>query len=115
MKNILTANRVLTATTLGALTVLASAAIAGGHHPRTAGAACCKAAGRTSPARPYFAEQVSAPYRADFGYPQTGFLSGYEGLPFMDGGGVHQRYPYHSYRRPWFHPGPASANISIVW
>jgi len=43
------------------------------------------------------------------------FLSGYEGLPDMNGGGVHYRYPYHSYRRPWFHPGPASTNVTIVW
>jgi len=42
-------------------------------------------------------------------------LTGYEGLPNMDGGGVHGRYPYHSYRRPWFHPGPKSANVTIVW
>lgn len=41
--------------------------------------------------------------------------TGYEGLPNMDGRGVHGRYPYHSYRRPWFHPGPKSANVSIVW
>ena len=46
---------------------------------------------------------------------QPGFLSGYEGLPNMDGGGVHYRYPYHSYRRPWAHPGTPSTNISIVW
>lgn len=44
-----------------------------------------------------------------------GFLSGYEGLPNMDGGGIHHRYPYHSYRRPWAHPGPPSTNITIVW
>lgn len=42
-------------------------------------------------------------------------LTGYEGLPNMDGRGVHGRYPYHSYRRPWFHPGPKSANVTIVW
>lgn len=41
--------------------------------------------------------------------------TGYEGLPNMDGGGVHIRYPYHSYRRPWFPPGPASTNITICW
>lgn len=46
---------------------------------------------------------------------RTTFLSGYEGLPNMDGGGVHYRYPYHSYRRPWFHPGPPSTNITICW
>ncbi|MBL8816652.1 MAG: hypothetical protein JNL58_11530 [Planctomyces sp.] len=45
----------------------------------------------------------------------SGFLTGYEGLPNMDGGGVHYRYPYHSYRRPWFHPGPHSANVTIAW
>jgi hypothetical protein len=44
-----------------------------------------------------------------------GFISGYEGLPDMDGHGVHYRYPYHSYRRPWFHPGPPSTNVTIVW
>jgi hypothetical protein len=42
-------------------------------------------------------------------------LTGYEGLPDMDGGGVNHRYPYHSYRRPWAHPGPRSSNVSIVW
>jgi hypothetical protein len=44
-----------------------------------------------------------------------GGYTGYEGLPNMDGGGVHGRYPYHSYRRPWAHPGPRSTNVSIVW
>lgn len=43
------------------------------------------------------------------------FLSGYEGLPNMDGGGIHHRYPYHSYRRPWAHPGTPSTNVTIVW
>lgn len=43
------------------------------------------------------------------------FLSGYEGLPDMDGGGIHHRYPYHSYRRPWAHPGTPSTNVTIVW
>jgi hypothetical protein len=55
------------------------------------------------------------------GYAQSGsptvgsFLSGYEGLPNMDGGGIHHRYPYHSYRRPWAHPGTPSTNVTIVW
>jgi len=44
-----------------------------------------------------------------------GGYTGYEGLPIMDGGGLHGRYPYHSYRRPWAHPGPKSTNVSIVW
>jgi len=50
------------------------------------------------------------------GSPASGsFLSGYEGLPNMDGGGIHYRYPYHSYRRPWAHPGTPSTNVTIVW
>ncbi|MCA9064752.1 MAG: hypothetical protein KDA96_16890 [Planctomycetaceae bacterium] len=50
------------------------------------------------------------------GYAGSGSgLTGYEGLPNMDGGGTHDRLPYHSYRRPWFHPGPPAKNITIVW
>ena len=45
----------------------------------------------------------------------SGGPTGYEGLPNMDGRGLHGRYPYHSYRRPWAHPGPMSTNVSIVW
>jgi hypothetical protein len=29
--------------------------------------------------------------------------------------GIHDRYPYYSYRRPWYTAGPASANVTIVW
>ena len=43
------------------------------------------------------------------------FESGFENLPDMDGGGVHHRLPFHSYRRPWAHPGIADTNINIVW
>ncbi len=27
----------------------------------------------------------------------------------------HVRYPYYSYRRPWYTPGPGSVNVTIVW
>ena len=43
------------------------------------------------------------------------FESGFENLPNMDGYGVHHRLPFHSYRRPWAHPGVADNNINIVW
>ncbi len=43
------------------------------------------------------------------------FQSGFESLPNMDGGGTHHRLPFHSYRRPWAHPGIAHNNINIVW
>ena len=43
------------------------------------------------------------------------FQSGFESLPNMDGGGTHHRLPFHSYRRPWAHPGIADNNINIVW
>jgi hypothetical protein len=29
--------------------------------------------------------------------------------------GLHVRYPYYSYRRPWYHAGPPSVNVSIIW
>jgi hypothetical protein len=29
--------------------------------------------------------------------------------------GDHGRYPYYSYRRPWYTPGHLSANVTIVW
>lgn len=29
--------------------------------------------------------------------------------------GLHLRYPYYSYRRPWYPAGPASVNVTIVW
>ncbi|MCA9008737.1 MAG: hypothetical protein KDB01_03270 [Planctomycetaceae bacterium] len=50
------------------------------------------------------------------GHPDPrSFESGFENLPNMDGGGVHHRLPFHSYRRPWAHPGVADNNINIVW
>ncbi|MEW4527207.1 hypothetical protein [Maioricimonas sp. JC845] len=30
-------------------------------------------------------------------------------------GGLHPRYPYYSYRRPWYYRGPASLNVTIPW
>lgn len=30
-------------------------------------------------------------------------------------GSLHQQFPYYSYRRPWYTPGPASLNATIVW
>lgn len=29
--------------------------------------------------------------------------------------GTHLRYPYYSYRRPWYPAGPASVNVTIIW
>ncbi len=29
--------------------------------------------------------------------------------------GMHLRFPYYSYRHPWFYDGPASLNVTIVW
>ncbi len=29
--------------------------------------------------------------------------------------GDHERYPFYSYRRPWYSPGPASHNVNIIW
>lgn len=40
-------------------------------------------------------------------FPPLGMLPGPVGL--------HTRYPYYSYRRPWYTPGPASLNVNIIW
>jgi len=29
--------------------------------------------------------------------------------------GIHDRYPYYSYRRPWYTPGRPSQNVNIIW
>jgi hypothetical protein len=29
--------------------------------------------------------------------------------------GLHVRYPYYSYRRPWYPAGPESINVTIIW
>jgi len=29
--------------------------------------------------------------------------------------GLHVRYPYYSYRRPWYPAGPQSINVTIIW
>lgn len=73
-------------------------------------------------------------HEGHYGAPAYG-MQGYDGYPreippynsfslgsqdrlwFQSGppGGEHARYPYYSYRRPWYAPGPASRNVNIVW
>jgi hypothetical protein len=80
--------------------------------------ACCGVGGGMLPLGDLYGSGSLYGTSANHGYgsPAPGsFLSGYEGLPNMDGGGIHHRYPYHSYRRPWAHPGTPSTNITIVW
>jgi len=38
-----------------------------------------------------------------------------DGPAAFAGGGLHNRYPYYSYRRPWYSPGPSSVNVTILW
>ena len=48
--------------------------------------------------------------------PGMAFPHGYPGVPsFGPAPGLHARYPYYSYRRPWYTPGPASLNVNIIW
>lgn len=35
--------------------------------------------------------------------------------PISNSGGLHTRYPYYSYRAPWYYQGPPSLNVTIVW
>jgi hypothetical protein len=57
------------------------------------------------PAQPFGA------WRQDFGYYW------YHPAAVVPGAhaGWHPRYPYYSYRRPWYPAGPASANVTIIW
>ena len=57
-------------------------------------------------------------YPSGFGCPcmGAGFPSAAGMVPggwVMGGGGIHYRYPYYSYRRPWYSPGPAVRNYTI--
>lgn len=83
----------------------------------SAAASCCGlGGGMMQLGSVYGAGSMYSGVSGHHGSPAVGsFLSGYEGLPNMDGGGIHHRYPYHSYRRPWAHPGTPSTNVTIVW
>jgi hypothetical protein len=52
-------------------------------------------------AAPQFAPRHPAFYAEVIGAPPTDLF--------------HVRYPYYSYRRPWYTPGPGSVNVTIVW
>ncbi|MCA9036430.1 MAG: hypothetical protein KDA91_14950 [Planctomycetaceae bacterium] len=80
----------------------------------SAAAGCCGMGGLGSVGGLYMDAAAGMGYGPAFGMVGQG-MTGYEGLPNMDGGGVNYRYPYHSYRRPWANPGPRAANVSIVW
>ena len=67
---------------------------------------CCGLGGLQGFSGLTMASAIDAGHLAGMGGHHGGSLTGYEGLPNMDGGGVNHRYPYHSYRRPWFHPRP---------
>jgi hypothetical protein len=51
--------------------------------------------------------QVPEAYWSPYG-PMHGFVA-------VPAGELHVRHPYYSYRRPWYTPGPASLNVTIVW
>ncbi|WP_437230998.1 hypothetical protein SH661x_002253 [Planctomicrobium sp. SH661] len=56
---------------------------------------------------------------APYGFPQYNSFSTGPSYPVrMDtgpAGGEHARFPYYSYRRPWYTPGPVSRNVNIIW
>ena len=65
--------------------------------------------------------QMAAPMMMGF-MPMMPFDMGGGGMGFggggMGGGGTHVRYPYYSYRRPWYFPGQPSNHATIdgpVW
>ncbi len=95
----------------------AAPAVQAGCNCGIAAASCCGMGGAGGVGMLYadqFGGMATSTGGFDPGAGSSG-LTGYEGLPNMDGGCENYRYPYHSYRRPWFHPGPQATNISIVW
>lgn len=65
------------------------------------------------PVQLYSAPVYSAPV---YTVPQLPVWTNPPRLPStVPAGALHSRYPYYSYRRPWYTPGPASLNATIVW
>ena len=64
---------------------------------------------------PFPAGMAGPPEQYPFppGLPGPGGPHGYLGPAPI--GPLHPRYPYYSYRRPWYTPGPASLNVTIIW
>lgn len=76
------------------------------------------------PAVPTFSPATPSVEFAPQSYPAPGYTSlhdaGYhwyrpEAVVPGTNGGLHLRYPYYSYRRPWYPAGPASVNVTIIW
>ncbi|SFI57179.1 hypothetical protein [Planctomicrobium piriforme] len=71
-----------------------------------------------SPYQPYYLYQPTlGTTPASQSQYNTFSTTGYPTAPqsFSTSPGKHDRYPYYSYRRPWYTPGPASHNVNIIW
>ncbi|MCA8998055.1 MAG: hypothetical protein KDA80_13750 [Planctomycetaceae bacterium] len=62
----------------------------------------------------YPASSAPSAYDYDVYGSSTQMMNPTGGAPAY-GAGVHGRYPFFSYRAPWYTPGPVSRNITIVW
>ncbi|MFG0333044.1 MAG: hypothetical protein ACF8TS_06740 [Maioricimonas sp. JB049] len=67
------------------------------------------AAGPADIPAPTYAPQYAPPYFQQM--PLAPASTGWA----QDTGPLHPRYPYYSYRRPWYDRGPASLNVTIPW
>lgn len=68
-----------------------------------------------APAEPFPAAIPPAPLMPDHASPYGFGVQPPMGWMSPPVGGLHVRHPYYSYRRPWFTPGPASLNVTIIW
>ncbi|HWL06960.1 MAG TPA: hypothetical protein VNQ76_00960 [Planctomicrobium sp.] len=72
-------------------------------------------------ATPAYSPYLFEPAPGTIPYSQSQYntfsTTGYPVAPmsFSPSVGMHDRYPYYSYRRPWYSPGPASRNVNIIW
>lgn len=72
----------------------------------------------TTPANsPYLFQPAPGTFPYSQSQYNTFSTTGYPVAPmsFSPSVGMHDRYPYYSYRRPWYSPGPASRNVNIIW
>lgn len=80
--------------------------------PGTAGCNCGSSQTVHSPGATIYSFR---PYGGGYGQPLAGPPAGLPGYTGAAAAGMHPRYPYYSYRHPWFTPGPVSGNVTILW
>jgi hypothetical protein len=69
-----------------------------------------------------YENRIGSPYHYTGGYPRAGYggdvyTNHFDPGFHRNGQAGHYSFPYYSYRRPWYHPGPPvyNANTNLPW